>query len=265
MCSAFRESIVINAGQSLGKRFGRKSMAIKKIISAGQTEGDQAALDAARELGIPYGGVPGGIEQNVIDSDGNLIISYGFLVLNTALTLKYAILNEKESLNIDLNRARGFAATSLIKSWIVMNDIEVLNVTGPPAEESPYVYEDTVRLLKGVNQLFFIESKKSEVDRLKPLNPRTVEDAIDRLMSELPLKNKSHIAKLEAHELELLHPTLGIHIVDNYGLRFKKGELMKDCRFMAKGKDLDENEAAALIIRKLWESLRKTHAMRVVK
>jgi hypothetical protein len=78
---------------------------LKKIISAGQTGADRAALDVAIKLHIPHGGwVPKGriaadgqlpekyelqgmptdsnparTEQNVIDSDGTLIISHGAL------------------------------------------------------------------------------------------------------------------------------------------------------------------------------------------
>lgn len=78
---------------------------VSKIVSGGQTGADQAALDAAIELDIPYGGwIPKGrktengplsakyqlkemptasypkrTEQNVIDSDGTLIISHGEL------------------------------------------------------------------------------------------------------------------------------------------------------------------------------------------
>lgn len=76
---------------------------IKKIITCGQTEADGAALDIAIKLRIPHGGcTPKGqitktdklpekymlkemltdnysecIKQNVIDSAGTLIISYG--------------------------------------------------------------------------------------------------------------------------------------------------------------------------------------------
>jgi predicted Rossmann-fold nucleotide-binding protein len=78
-------------------------MMISKIISGGQTGVDQAALDVAIALGIPHGGwIPKGrktengalpdkyrlkemstssyakrTEQNVIDSEGTLIISLG--------------------------------------------------------------------------------------------------------------------------------------------------------------------------------------------
>jgi hypothetical protein len=76
---------------------------LERIVSGGQTGADQAALDVAIELSIPHGGwVPKGrktecgpqpakyqvkempkdsyqerTEQNVIDSDGTLIISHG--------------------------------------------------------------------------------------------------------------------------------------------------------------------------------------------
>jgi len=264
---------------------------IKKIISGGQTGVDQAALDVAIELGIPHGGwMPKGrstknaklpdkynlkeasagsysqpTEINVAHSDGTLVVSREKLTVESALTLKLADQHQKECLHIDLKTTRGFSAAQLIKEWIVINDIKVLNVTGPHASEDPDIYEDTLRLLKAVYQLFFIDSKKSAPANLKPLYPRTVKDAIDRLLAELPFKNKAHLAKLEAHELELLHPTLGEHIVKEYGLRFKKGELIKDCRFMAKDKHLNANDAAVLIIKELWKKLRKTHALRVLK
>jgi len=76
---------------------------INKLISGGQTGADRAALDVAIELGTPHGGwIPKGrktedgrlpdkyqlkemltasypkrTEQNVIDSHGTLIITYG--------------------------------------------------------------------------------------------------------------------------------------------------------------------------------------------
>jgi hypothetical protein len=264
---------------------------IKKIISGGQTGADQAALDVAINLGIPHGGwIPKGRrtesgtlpdkyklkeislsgcpernEQNVIDSDGTLIISHGKLTGRSSLTVKLAKQHKKEWLHIDLKIIRGFSAAQLVKSWIVLNDIKVLNVGGPRASEDPDIYEDAVRLLKAVNHLFFIDLKKFSAGNLKPVYPRTIEDAIDRLYYELPFKIKIHIAKLEESELELLYSTLGKHIKKDYGLQFRKGELMKDCRFMAKGKFIDEDAAAELIIQELWQKLRKTHALRAVK
>ena len=264
---------------------------LKKIISGGQTGVDQAALDVAISFGIDHGGwIPKGrrteagelpdkyklkemptssypkrTEQNVIDSDGTLIISHGKLTGGSLLTFGMARLYKKELLHIDLEINRGYSAVQLIQSWIVLNNIKVLNVAGPRASEDPYIYEDAVRLLKAVNYLFFLDLKKFSPDNLKPFYPRTVEDAVDRLLSELPLRAKTHIAKLEIYELGMLNPTLVEHIKQNYGLKFKKGELMKDCRFLAKGKEIDEDVAADLIIKGMWKKLRKTHTIRIVK
>jgi len=264
---------------------------LKKIISGGQTGVDQAALDVAINFGIPHGGwIPKGrrteagtlpnkymltemssssypkrTEQNVIDSDGTLIISYGKLTGGSLLTFELAEQHKKEWLHINLEINRGFSAAQLIQSWIVLNDIKVLNVAGPRASEDPNIYEDAVRLLKAVNHLFFIDFKKFSAGNLKPFYPRTVEDAIDRLLYELPLKVKIYIAELEKNELEVLYPTLREHIKEGYGLKYKKGELMKDCRFMAKGKVIDEDVAVELIIKEMWEKLRKTHTLRIVK
>jgi hypothetical protein len=264
---------------------------IRKIISGGQAGAERAALDVAMALGISHGGwIPKGrltetgplpdkyhlkqmpspgypecAEQNIIRSDATLIVYRGKLSGTSTQAIAYAVRHQKECLHIDLNTHRGFPAAQMIQSWIVENDIETLNIAGPRASEDSDIYADTARLLRAVCQLFFIDSKTSEPGRLKPLYPRTVEEAVDRLFYELPFKDKSNIAKLEKHELKFLHPELGTYIADNYGLRFTKGELMKDCRFAANGSDLNENAAAALIIRKLWQKLRKTHALRVVK
>ena len=264
---------------------------LKKIISGGQTGVDQAALDAAINFSITHGGwIPKGrgtetgelpdkyklkgmssssyskkTEQNVMDSDGTLIISHGKHTEGSLLTVEFAEQHKKEWLHIDLEINRGFSGSQLIKSWIVLNDIKVLNVAGPPTSEDPYIYEDALRLLKAVIHLFFIDFKKFSAGNLKLFYPRTVGDAIDRLICELPLKARIHIAKLEKNELDVLHPTLGEHIKENYGLKFKKGELMKDCRFMAKGKVIDEDVSAELIIKEMWKKLRETHTLKVVK
>ena len=264
---------------------------IEKIVSTGQPGAERAALDFAKRLGIPHDGwMPKGrlkedlptpdqyplkemftsryaesFEQNVIDSDGTLIISHGKLSAESARILEFADHQKREWLHIDLNINRGFSAARLIQLWIVENDIKVLNVAGSHSSKGLNIYEDTLRLLKAVHHLFFIEFKKSEPDNLQPLYPRTVEDAIGRLFFELPFKDKASIAKLEESELDLLHPTLGKYIREEYGLRFKKGELMKDCRFTADDKNLDENDAAAIIVKALWKKLRKTYALRVVK
>ncbi len=120
---------------------------IKKIISGGQTGADRAALDVAIKLNIPHGGwVPRGrlaedgpipdkyqlqemptesypsrTEQNVIDSDGTLIIARGKLSGGSDYTREMALKHKKQLLGIDLNLTNHYDAASLIASWIKMH------------------------------------------------------------------------------------------------------------------------------------------------
>jgi hypothetical protein len=152
---------------------------IKKIISGGQTGADRAALDVAIELGIPYGGwIPKGrkteagplpgkyhlkemptaeylkrTEQNVIDSDGTLIISHGELTGGTQYTAKMALKHNKPWMHVDANELSVEAAVEVIRAWISGNDVEVLNVAGPRASEDPKIYSTASSLIRTVAML----------------------------------------------------------------------------------------------------------------
>jgi hypothetical protein len=149
---------------------------IAKIISGGQTGVDQAALDVAIALDIPHGGwIPkerktenGGLpdkyslkemptssyakrtEQNVIDSEGTLIISLGPLTGGSELTHKTAMLHERPCLHIDLGVLDTHKAVKTVRSWIARHGIKVLNIAGPRASEHPNIYDMTANLLKAI-------------------------------------------------------------------------------------------------------------------
>jgi hypothetical protein len=115
---------------------------IDKIVSGGQTGVDQAALDVAIKLGIPYGGwIPKGrktengalpqkytmqemptsnyvdrTEKNVIDSDGTLIISRGKLSNGSEYTRKMTMKHHRPWLHVDITKdAKFHAATPTMK------------------------------------------------------------------------------------------------------------------------------------------------------
>ncbi len=144
-----------------------------KIVSGGQTGADRAALDFAIRHDIPYGGwVPKGrlteagplparynlremphrsyeerTEQNVIDSDGTLIISHGKLSGGSLLTRQYAKRHRRPWLHIDLNRQPLSEAATLVSHWIDAQAVSVLNVAGPRASKDPHIYRGVMRLL----------------------------------------------------------------------------------------------------------------------
>jgi hypothetical protein len=147
---------------------------ITKIISGGQTGADRATLDSAIKHEIPHGGwipkgrlaedgplpakyklkemptssYPAQTEQNVIDSDGTLIISHGKLGGGSDLTKKLAIKHGRPWLHIDLNQKDHTDAAAKIKEWIVQEEIEVINVAGPRASKDPHIYNKVMEILE---------------------------------------------------------------------------------------------------------------------
>ena len=146
---------------------------IEKIVSGGQTGVDRAALDVARELGLPCGGwCPKGRKAedgpiasryplqetpsddyaqrtvwNVRDSDGTLILTRGQPTEGTALTIEVAGRQGKPHLVMDLNEQPDRAT---VRAWTIMHRIRVLNIAGPREEKSPGSYVQASQFLREV-------------------------------------------------------------------------------------------------------------------
>jgi|CXWL01.1.fsa_nt_gi hypothetical protein len=145
----------------------KQDHSVRRIISGGQTGVDRGALDAAIFLGLDHGGwcprgrlaedgqiplryqltesdsakYPVRTAQNVIDSDGTLILYQGELQGGTSLTLRLASEYGKPCLPIDLDGPVDYPAT---RRWIAKHAIEVLNVAGP-RESSAFGIADAAR------------------------------------------------------------------------------------------------------------------------
>jgi hypothetical protein len=210
-------------------------------------------------------------EQNVIDSDGTLIICRGRPTGGSDYTREIALKHKKQLLHVDLNQTSSFDASSLISSWIKLYQIKTLNVAGPRASKDPNVYVDVFRILEWALKIYRIEEmspdKKAELNKIKhsePL-PKTVDEAVKRLISEMPLKDKTTIANMAESELSLLHTNIGEYIRNEFGLWSGNKDLMASCCFFAKKENVNEDEASSIIIRELWKRLRETHKLRIVE
>ena len=148
-----------------------------KIISGGQTGADRAALDAAIKLDIPHGGwLPRGrnaedgpvparynlqeldseryrdrTEQNIVVSDGTLIIAFGPLTGGSALTESLAIRHDRPCLVIDLDLISRDEASLAVKKWLKKHRITTLNVAGPRASGEPRIYDAAYQLLMHIH------------------------------------------------------------------------------------------------------------------
>jgi hypothetical protein len=135
---------------------------LERIVSGGQTGVDRAALEVAIELGIPHGGwCPRGrlaengpipakfelretisplyhirTEQNVLDSDGTLILHRGKLKGGTLLTRRLAKTHGRPLLEFDVDAE---PLPDLIFQWLRDHQIRILNVAGPRESSNPGV------------------------------------------------------------------------------------------------------------------------------
>ncbi len=150
-------------------------MAIKKIVSGGQTGADIAGLDAAIKQSIPHGGwlpkgrltengplpqkyklqemttasYPKRTAQNVIDSDGTVIFTHGALTGGSALTKKKAVQHGKPVLHLELSATTEVEAVQTLGAFIEGNDIQVLNVAGSRGSRDHELYGKVFKIMVG--------------------------------------------------------------------------------------------------------------------
>ena len=152
---------------------------LEKLISGGQTGVDRAALDAALKHKFKCGGFcPSGRKaedgvidtkyplqehaskhyavrtlENVLISDGTLIIYHHKLIGGSALTLKFCKENNKYYLLVDSEKHDYVESSRNLVGFIKQNDIKTLNVAGPRKSQWQdgyrYTYSCINHLLEG--------------------------------------------------------------------------------------------------------------------
>lgn len=273
---------------------------VKKIISGGQTGADQAALDVAIKLGIPHGGsIPKGritengaldekykltematsnynkrTEQNVIDADGTLIISHGKLTGGSDYTRAMAIHHGRPFLHLDLNETFAFQAAERIRSWILDQGIRILNVAGPRASKDPNIYQSTADILETAFYMDIVHSTMPEQASIDASDrqeiedkkvPRTVDQAVEKLLGKLSLRDKTMIANIPEENLLDLYNALDENLRNELKLWLTRPELLRSCRAKTGPGERDDIDPASVIITALWHKLQTTNVLRIIK
>jgi len=91
--------------------------------------------------------------------------------------------------------------------------------------------------------------------------PQTVDEAIDRLLSDMSVNNEIHLATMNKNDLIDLHFSLGNYIRNSFGLWSGNESLMESCRLVSGDKNLHIDDAAMVIIKALWEELKKKNIL----
>ena len=151
---------------------------VETIISGGQTGADRGALDAAIALGLPHGGAcPAGrraedgripdryamtelasrdyaarTEQNVVDSCGTAIISWGPLTGGSALTRELAVRHGRPWVHLPLRSRAISEAARELRAFCAAHRIRTLNIAGPRESNAPGIHDAVVRVISAAMQ-----------------------------------------------------------------------------------------------------------------
>lgn len=271
---------------------------LKKIISGGQTGADRAALDTAIKFNIPHGGwIPRGrkteegplperyrlrempgqeyqerTKQNVMDAQGTAIISRGRLTGGSALTQSFARVCGKPNVHIDLSMNEAFEASLVLQSFILENQIEVLNVAGPRASHDPGIYLDVKTILESVLYLFFLDNetkRKIRADlpqRMKKVDfPEQIEDAADIVVQDLSLRARTYIARMEEARLQDLYFSWHEYVRRRVGFDNGNDPLLKSCQGDLDLAFFSVEDSVMEILKTVKTHLEQSHTLRVVK
>jgi len=270
---------------------------IRKIISCGESGAGQAALDAAIKLEKPHGGwgfssgdgdtdqlpeqyhireIKGderveAVRQNLIDSDGTLLMSHGELSRFSDQVRVIAIDFNHPWLHVDLNDTSAFSAAQTINQWVIQQNIEILHVAGARMDRDPNIYQATLDILEAFFYLHLMDTGASSAQLQNTDTPgigslpNSVEQAAAILMSRMTLKDKTTIANMTPGELASLDASLGEYIRNTFELWTGNRSLLESCQQAADGRYGEAVSHELVIIRKLWEELRTTHVLRIVK
>ncbi len=216
---------------------------------------------------MPTSSYPARTEKNVLDSDGTVIFSHTPLTGGSKLTQKLAKKHNKPCLHIDLSQTPDYNAVFLVRKWMYENDVENLNVAGPRASGDPEIYDAVYRVIKGVYWTDKIKGQNQDSDELGESldNPKTVDEAVDQILADFPLRDQVETANLTEEDLATLQAVLAKYISEKSDEWSLKKELFDDCTRKAEHELLDEADAATIILNELWERLRVTHRLRVTK
>ena len=214
------------------------------------------------------------IERNVEESKGTLIISAAELNDDSKYARKMTMKHTHQLFVVDLELTPAFEAPTIVHNWIQSFNIDVLYVIGPFTYEYLNIDRHMTIIVEGALLLDIMDappgssvmdySKEMYLKKL-PVLPKTVDEAVNQIISDMTLEERVRMANFDKEELRVINYSLSVFIRNQLFMKDINKELFESCRTFSGNKNLNENTAALVIIERLWEKLRKTYRLRVVK
>jgi len=270
----------IVANRKSGPAVAALNLAVKlELETGGWSEGGD--YDFAHAFGLEQvanNSPSSALEHAVAASQGTLYFTSGKkagVSLQFEKLKRCALRLNRPFLVVRLDEERGFWAARTVAGWITENRIRVLHVDGDCGDQDQdSVCKGIADILEaayflamanpGLPSAYMPEAGPERLARSAP-QVQTLEAALDHLERELALKDKTTLANMAFQELKTLDATLGSYIIRQFDLFSEGSKLLADCRRRSGTSEQSPDDAAAVIIEKLWERLRATCRIRVVK
>lgn len=94
--------------------------------------------------------------------------------------------------------------------------------------------------------------------------PRTVEGAVDKILEDMSLRDKTRIANMNETKLVEFHINYGIYLKNELRL-WSNDELMEACKKLAGVNRLSPDQASYIILKEIQDKLQQSDVLRVVK
>ena len=95
--------------------------------------------------------------------------------------------------------------------------------------------------------------------------PRSVMDAVNRLLSRMTLREKTMIANCTSEDLFTIHSSLGVFIRNDFRIWSNNDELIESCGSYGEKSVRNADDATEVILKVLHEKLQETHSLRIMK
>lgn len=273
---------------------------IKKIISGGQTGADRAALDVALKFNIDHGGwIPKGrltengplplkyrleemntshyaarTKKNIQESDGTLLVTRGILSGGSLLTRNLATELNCPVCHIDLLQMEEFEAALISNTFLADHAIGILNVAGPRLSQCPGIDESVKAVLEVMLYLVYLDHWEAcfienDIDfSIMPAGMRsvqTIQEALEQITSDLSIREKVFIARLEESRIGSLYFLMLDYIKYRLNLDGRDQLLMKSICRESDTPFMSIEDGVMVIVKHLKQSLEKDYMLKVIK
>jgi hypothetical protein len=102
------------------------------------------------------------------------------------------------------------------------------------------------------------------MNEIKNVFLKSIDDVIDRVISELSFKDKTKIANMSEADLIELNMSWGIYIRNEFRLE-GNDPLLQSLKAYAGVNKMTPEQASYIIIKELWEKLQNSNVLKIVK